>query len=306
MAASRLTYPDKTNNPSDPDSIRKFFATEATEIKEVAGNHADLLDAIDTRLSALELSQSSNPFYGRYSSLAILQAAYPVGELDAWAVIDAGAGITPLIAIWDDVGGTWEISGYKDNTIEVANYAALPAPGLIGKWYVVKDEESLYRWFDGSYHLMRIDNVQTTNSNKLTLVASEADQVDFIISSTPPNIDIVYNDAWLTEGYHYNYFPISGTIILLIDNLDIPGLQIGEELNVRTYGDNFDKQIIIATSEDQVVFYYSGSPSNIEVIVNDGILTEGYGYNRTIYTTGNYITLTEGVPNGSSVQINKF
>lgn len=151
MPASRVTYPAKTNDPSDPDIINKYFATEANEVKAVANDHADRIDNIEANLIV-----SSNPFYGRYTSLALLQAAHPMGEVNAWAVIDAGAGITPLIAIWDNIGGDWEIAGFVDTTVEVANYAALPAPGTSGFWYVTLNTNYLYRWYNGQYNLVGV------------------------------------------------------------------------------------------------------------------------------------------------------
>ncbi|MFI1771011.1 hypothetical protein [Thalassobellus citreus] len=305
MPASRLSYPTKTNNPSDPDSVRKFYADEANDVKAVSDNHADLLDNLDERLKMLELSKSPNPFYGRYTNISLLHASYPIGEENAWAVLDPGIGLTPEIAIWDHEDGVWEISGSTPDTIEVELYSDLPAPGQSFKWYLVRYDNTLHRWYKGAYHKVNAGTVQTTNSNKVTLVATEANQLTFNVSSKPPSVDIVHNDKWLTETYQYNYYPLTGDIVLIPEALGIDGLQIDEELNVRTYGDTFEKQILEATEEGQTVFSYSGNPSSIEVITNDGILTEGYAYTHTNFITGNYATLTNGVKLGSSVQINK-
>lgn len=167
--SDRITYPDKSNNPSDPDINRKYFATEADEVKAVVNAHADDIEDHETRVSALELSQSPNPFYGRYTSLALLQAAYPVGELNAWAVIDAGAGITPQIAFWDNIGAAWEISGATDFIIYVANEAALPAPGLTQKLYVTNDKGNIYVWIGAAYLLVGGAEFATKTENDAKL-----------------------------------------------------------------------------------------------------------------------------------------
>lgn len=147
--ALKVTYPEKTNNPTDSDSIRKFFATEANEIKTVTDDHADQIEDLKSKLV-----ESSNPYYGRYTSLAFLQAAHPTAELNAWAVIDAGTGITPQIASWDNTNTIWEIAGYTSNNVDVANYASLPTPGTEGITYLTKNTGYLYRWYNSKYNLV--------------------------------------------------------------------------------------------------------------------------------------------------------
>lgn len=151
---------------------------------------------------------------------------------------------------------------------------------------------------DAAVHQIQTANL---NSEKITLTAIADDQTVFLLPKKPENIDILFNDAFLTEGYAYTYDSLTGEITLT------NGVPNGSELNVRTFTNAIStKQTVIATIDNQIVFNYSGAPSNIEVVVNDGFLTEPYGYSRTNYSVGNFITLTNGVPIGSSVQIRKF
>lgn len=132
----------------------------AEDFIELCAILEEVIDAVES----LQLTTSPNPYYGSYTSLALLQAAYPVGEANAWAIIDAGVGITPQIAYWNTTSEAWEISGAVDDTIEVANYASLPAPGTTGKWYVTLDTNYLYRWYNAQYNLV---GVPATNEVKI-------------------------------------------------------------------------------------------------------------------------------------------
>ena len=44
MSVLRITYPTKTNNPSDPDNVRRFQYSDANEAKTVANNHAENIE----------------------------------------------------------------------------------------------------------------------------------------------------------------------------------------------------------------------------------------------------------------------
>jgi len=162
--SSRITYPDKSNNPSDPDNIRKYFASEADEVKAVINAHADEIEDILSQLIS-----SPNPYYGRFTSLAVLEAAYPVGEVNAWAIIDLGAGVTPQIAAWDNIGAEWEIVGYTENIIFVANAASLPGTGVQGKSYITLDKDNLYLWYNSQYNLIGGKEFATKTENATKL-----------------------------------------------------------------------------------------------------------------------------------------
>lgn len=46
--SERITYPQKTNNPGDPDSVKLYFATEANQVKAVVNSHADEIEGLAT------------------------------------------------------------------------------------------------------------------------------------------------------------------------------------------------------------------------------------------------------------------
>ncbi|WP_421801762.1 hypothetical protein [Flagellimonas sp.] len=75
----------------------------AEDFAEIA---AILLEIID-QVESLTGTQDPNPNYGTYSSLLLLQAAFPVGELNSYAIIDPGVGTPPQIALWDETDQEW-------------------------------------------------------------------------------------------------------------------------------------------------------------------------------------------------------
>lgn len=135
-----------------------------------------ILDDHALKIDALVNADSANPYFGRYTNLANLQAAHTTAIANAWAVIDIGLGTTPQIAFWD--GDSWELALAEDNTIEVANYNALPATGTAGKWYVTQATNYLYRWYNSQYNLVGVPTnlevllsgfyVETTGKSNLT------------------------------------------------------------------------------------------------------------------------------------------
>lgn len=147
--AERLTYPDKNSN-SSLASEKKFFDTEANQIKFVTDDHA-------TRIENLEQNtvNSVNPYYGRYTSLAILQQAHPTAVVNAFAIIDAGPGVTPQIAAWDDQAQVWELSNAALNeTVFPNSYADLPTPGVENVRYITINNYLEYVWHNNQYRLI--------------------------------------------------------------------------------------------------------------------------------------------------------
>lgn len=149
MSALRLTYPEKTNNPADADSIKKFFATEANEILEVTEDHAVLIDSI---LSALGLGGGTGSI-GEFVSLAVLQAAYPDGAEGSYAVINDGMGTTPQVATYNESTNLWETATPDDPVIYVADMVSLPGTGTANKLYLAKDSGVIYYWEGGEYKI---------------------------------------------------------------------------------------------------------------------------------------------------------
>ncbi|UOY07735.1 hypothetical protein L0P88_04090 [Muricauda sp. SCSIO 64092] len=142
MAVLKITYPNKTNNPTDADNIRKFQFGDANEIKNALNNNADELETV---LAALGINQGSNSI-GSFVSLTLLQAAYPDGANGSYAIIDDGLGGTPQIATYNSGTAQWELSVPDGSIIWVANQAALPNPGIAQKLYIALDSGDFFYW----------------------------------------------------------------------------------------------------------------------------------------------------------------
>lgn len=147
MSVLKPTYSTKTNNPSDPESIRKWQYQDANEVKSVLVNHADNLDTI---LDALGISNGTNSI-GSFVSLGVLQAAYPNGANGSYAIIDDGLGGTPAIAKYNVGTSQWELADPVESIIWVADQASLPVIGTAQKLYVALDTGNFYYWNVGTY-----------------------------------------------------------------------------------------------------------------------------------------------------------
>jgi hypothetical protein len=146
MPLEELTYSDKLAGSTN-ESEAKFFDAEANEIKTKT-------NAAINKVNELEANQinSPNPFYGGFTSLSILQTTHPTGVENAWAFIDAGAGITPQIAVWDDNEGIWEISGHSETLIYFYSFADFPSIGQINKIYIARNNYYAYVFHNNNYH----------------------------------------------------------------------------------------------------------------------------------------------------------
>ena len=144
---TKITYPTKTNNPSDAENIRKFQAIDANEVKTVVNNMATSVDQIN---DILGITQGSNSI-GSFVSLTVLNAAYPDGADGAYAIIDDGQGGTPNIALYNAGGSVWELAVPDESIIWVANVGALPGTGISQKLYITLDSGDFYIWNGSSY-----------------------------------------------------------------------------------------------------------------------------------------------------------
>lgn len=298
--AKRLTYPDKTNNASDPDSINKYFATEANEVKEVTDDHA-------TRIETLEgkLVDSPNPFYGRYTSLAYLEAAYPTGEENAWAVIDAGVGITPQIAFWDDEEEVWEISGATESIMYVANVAALPGTGTVKTWYITLDKKEMYLYYNSQYILMN-GGVYGQSTSPITVISASG-AFSFTIVSKPNNV-LVFRDGAKQIQHPDRHISYSSATGVLSSYIDCEG---GEIWEIWPFGVGLRvSQQVEATSDNQSTYNFSGNPANL-CVYYEGYKLKPSHYTRTYYSTGNSLTITDAtilslIKEGDIIDIDKF
>lgn len=103
--SSRITYPPKTNDPSAADLNRKYFATEADQVKEVVNSHATDIETLQQQVNS-----NGSLYYGTFTSLSVLQNAYPTAEEGAWAIINEGIEVDPQIALWNDDTSEWELA----------------------------------------------------------------------------------------------------------------------------------------------------------------------------------------------------
>lgn len=125
----------------------------------------------------MQVETSPNPYYGRFQTLAQLSLAYPTGELNAFAIIDAGAGVTPQVAAWDDVEEIWEISGAVDTVVQAASLSAFPVTGNSNTLYVALDSFKPYIWYNSSYWSLVPDAQATFNVFLVRDVASSIPDV---------------------------------------------------------------------------------------------------------------------------------
>lgn len=223
MAAPRLTYPDKTNNASDPDSIKKWHATEANLVKTTVNVHADLLDNL---LNALGINEA-NINLGTFSNLSILNAAYPDGpeNVGDYAIIHDGSSATPQIAVYNSGTTQWEITGAIDPIIWVANASALPGTGTANKLYIALDSGVIKYWDEGQYkEAGRTPPTTQPQVVQQQFTAASDGQVAYTLSKTPvglivildrvlqiPIIDYTWTGATLT--FTNSSAIVSGSII---------------------------------------------------------------------------------------------
>jgi hypothetical protein len=147
MASKRPTYPTKTNNPADPENVRKFLATEANEISEVLEDHAFNIDLL---LAALGINEAITSL-GEFISLEVLQAAYPDGAEGSYAVINDGLGGTPQVATYNEGTELWEMATPDAMIIWISTVSALPGTGVANKLYVALDTGIMYYWSTDQY-----------------------------------------------------------------------------------------------------------------------------------------------------------
>ncbi len=102
---------NKTNVRTVGNRLQEATAEDFAEIASLFNEMADVVDSISG-------GDSPSPHYGTYTSLALLQATYPTAEENAFAVIDAGTGIAPQIALWDVTDNQWSLQVTTATTTE--------------------------------------------------------------------------------------------------------------------------------------------------------------------------------------------
>ncbi|MGB5821467.1 MAG: hypothetical protein WBG90_18435 [Saonia sp.] len=100
---------NKSNVRPVGDRATEATAEDFVEMGQIFDDHAD-------RIDALTGGGDANPNYGVFTSLLLLQAAYPAGEDGAYAVIDAGIGTDARIALWDTTDNDWVLQETTSTT----------------------------------------------------------------------------------------------------------------------------------------------------------------------------------------------
>lgn len=245
-----ITYPDKTSNQNDPDEISKFRSSDANEIKNVVNQHKEKLNEIEDQLIT-----SSNPFYGRFTSLAVLITAYPTGVLNAWAIIDAGVGVTPQIAAWDDVSNEWETSGASTNIVYVANTTELPQPGIVNIFYITTDLYEVRVWHNNQYYIVGPSTLQSIHTFRV--YNKETNPIE---SVTTGGVSFVYSGSEVIEViFNATY---SKYLVELMNNQEYDGFKI------KLFNKNQQKQLTATIKE---LVYTNGTNTYIKAIVVDSI-----------------------------------
>ena len=199
--SERITYSDKDAGSSN-ELEKKYFDSDANQVKETVNAHADEIEELQAALPT-----STNPFYGTFTSLTNLVLAYPTGELNSWAIIDAGFGLTPKIALWDNTDGQWEISTATQNIITVENYAALPSTGVADTIYITIDTFQCYFWASAQYNLL--SPVNNSDFNRFTIRNVQTSYTDPEISTG--TVDVQYSSGtdkvthFIFDGNYTNF-----------------------------------------------------------------------------------------------------
>ena len=185
---------------------------------------------------------------------------------------------------------------------------------LDNKIHVDLNENSYYMTLQ---RLKDFLNPTTSQVIKETLIPETNNQVQFIIPGSPEVIHVQKGRTNLIEDtadttYDYNYDADNGLITLAKGlRVDADPTQTEKLFLIGFSTQIGTKQVIEATTDNQTEFFFSGAPSNMQVIVGRTNRIEStsdttYDYIRTRYSTNNKITLTKGVPVGSLISLIKF
>lgn len=184
-------FSDKTNvNPS----INRQQEATAEDFMEAGA----LFDEYATAIEGLQQEASANPYYGSYTTLVALQTAHPTALTDGWAIIDAGAGITPQIAAWDDIEEQWELAGGTSQVhVFVNTVADLPGTGVEQKDYITLDDMQVRVWHNGEYKIKSPINNTTSWQTKIVKTLDTDGNTD-PVDATQGNILLVNASSNIT------------------------------------------------------------------------------------------------------------
>lgn len=104
-------------------TVEAMTAAQVRDLYESNANRSPFTPADRTKLDALAASR----YLGVFASLAALQAAYPDPGPGHYAQVDAGAGQTALMYLWDDSDSAYTLLGSGGGGV------ALPTGGAAGQ-----------------------------------------------------------------------------------------------------------------------------------------------------------------------------
>lgn len=293
---------DELKNKTNINPVgNRFNEATAEDFQEISA----ILEQLGITVDDLTNDASSNPYYGRYTSLALLQAAHTTAQEFAWAIIDEGPTISPQIALWNNNTTIWELSGATTDKIFVASYANLPAPGIENIWYITLDDKGLYLYYNSQYNLMNNGASNTAQPSDL-ITLTKANGFVINIPSKPDNIDIWKESFKLINHPQrdFEYNNVTGDVTLYTE-------AAGEYFEIRPYGINISTQILEATAINQTLYNISGAPASIDANFEGFKMREGIDYTRTYFSTNNSITLInqtliDQVKVGTIIDLRKF
>ena len=155
-------------------------------------------------------------------------------------------------------------------------------------------------------------NPVSTQVIQEVLIPTQANQKTFLVPGSPENVliqkgrtNLIQDSTTVVRDFDYD--ASTGVLVTtkgLIYNID--PLK-SEKLYVTGFSSKVGSiQKIEATEEDQIEFFYSGSPANVKVISGRTNMLEGIDFTRTRYSTNNKLTFTKGKPIGSLITIIKL
>lgn len=112
---------NKVNIRAVGERTNEATAEDFMELGQILEDHANRIDANTG-------GGDANPNYGVFTSLLLLQAAFPVGESGAYAIIDEGVGTDARIALWDATDLNWVL---QETTTTTTTVQILPGVKVI-------------------------------------------------------------------------------------------------------------------------------------------------------------------------------
>ena len=195
---------------------------------------------------------------------------------------------------------SYQLPSFVDDVIEVANYAALPTVGEIGKIYITLDNNKIYRW-SGSIYIEIASNqaiwgaITGTLSNQTDLVNALNAKQDTLVSGT--NIKTLEGQSLLGSGN----IDLSKSDVGLgnVDNTSDANKPISTATQTALNLKANDSDVVKLTGDQNIrgVKYFLGNQtaSTLKLVIadyfNDGFITSDNGMLRLLNGTSELFKL---------------